>query len=407
MTSKLFATPKTDDNFANINTGENFMRDVFISGVGMTPFGEIWRMSLRDLFVEAALKTIADAGVDHIDSMYVGAMSPGLFIGQEHIASLLSDYLGMGGIPAVHVESACASGGIAVRQAYIEVASGISDIVLAGGVEKMNDGADVTYALATAADQEYEAFHGVTFPGLYAMIARAHMHQYDTTREQLAEVAVKNHAHGLNNPNAQFRMAITQETVMNSTMVADPLRLLDCSPVTDGAAAVIVCSEEIAKKSGKSMVKIRASAQATDSIALHSRKDLSALPAVEKAATEAYKQADVRPDDIDLAEVHDCFTIAELVVMEELGFCKRGKSGPAVLEGQTRLGGKIPVNTSGGLKSKGHPVGATGAAQIIEVVEQLRGTAGDRQVQNARLGLAQNMGGSGGSCVVHILEGLA
>jgi acetyl-CoA C-acetyltransferase len=383
------------------------MRDVYISGVGMTPFGEIWRMSLRDLFVEAALKTIADAGVDHIDSMYVGAMSPGLFIGQEHIASLLSDYLGMGGIPAVHVESACASGGIAVRQAYIEVASGISDIVLAGGVEKMNDGADVTYALATAADQEYEAFHGVTFPGLYAMIARAHMHQYDTTREQLAEVAVKNHAHGLNNPNAQFRMAITQETVMNSTMVADPLRLLDCSPVTDGAAAVIVCSEEIAKKSGKSMVKIRASAQATDSIALHSRKDLSALPAVEKAATEAYKQADVRPDDIDLAEVHDCFTIAELVVMEELGFCKRGKSGPAVLEGQTRLGGKIPVNTSGGLKSKGHPVGATGAAQIIEVVEQLRGTAGDRQVQNARLGLAQNMGGSGGSCVVHILEGLA
>jgi acetyl-CoA C-acetyltransferase len=265
----------------------------------------------------------------------------------------------------------------------------------------------VTYALATAADQEYEAFHGVTFPGLYAMIARAHMHQYGTTREQLAEVAVKNHAHGLNNPNAQFQMAITQETVMNSTMVADPLRLLDCSPVTDGAAAVIVCSEEIAKKSGKSMVKIRASAQATDSIALHSRKDLSALPAVEKAATEAYKQADVRPDDIDLAEVHDCFTIAELVVMEELGFCKRGKSGPAVLEGQTRLGGKIPVNTSGGLKSKGHPVGATGAAQIIEVVEQLRGNAGDRQVQNARLGLAQNMGGSGGSCVVHILEGLA
>ncbi len=383
------------------------MRDVFISGVGMTPFGEIWRMSLRDLFVEAALKTIADAGVDHIESMYVGAMSPGLFVGQEHIASLLADYLGMGGIPAVHVESACASGGIAVRQAYIEVASGISDIVLAGGVEKMNDGADVTYALATAADQEYEAFHGVTFPGLYAMIARAHMHQYGTTREQLAEVAVKNHAHGLNNPNAQFRMAITKETVINSTMVADPLRLLDCSPVTDGAAAVIVCSEEIAKKSGKSLVKIRASAQATDYIALHSRKDLSSLPAVEKAATEAYKQANVRPDDIDLAEVHDCFTIAELVVMEELGFCARGKSGPAVLEGQTRLGGKIPLNTSGGLKSKGHPVGATGTAQIIEVVEQIRGNAGDRQVHKAQLGLAQNMGGSGGSCVVHILEGLA
>ena len=185
------------------------MRDVFIIGVGMTPFGEIWDMSLRDLFVRASLNALADAAVDHIESMYIGAMSPGLFVGQEHIASLLSDYLGTGGIPAAHVESACSSGGLAVRQAFIEVASGTSDIVLAGGVEKMNDGADVTYALATAADQEYEAFHGVTFPGLYAMIARAHMHRYGTTREQLAEVAVKNHEHGLNNPNAQYRMAVS------------------------------------------------------------------------------------------------------------------------------------------------------------------------------------------------------
>ncbi|TFH00785.1 MAG: thiolase domain-containing protein, partial [Calditrichales bacterium] len=262
-------------------------------------------------------------------------------------------------------------------------------------------------ALATAADQEYEAFHGVTFPGLYAMIARAHMHQYGTTREQLAEVAVKNHDHGLENPNAQFRIKLSRETVMKSTMVADPLRLLDCSPVTDGAAAVIVCSEEIARKSGKPMIKIRASAHATDHIALHSRDDLASLPAVAHAAKKAYAQASLTPQKIDVIEVHDCFTIAELVVMEELGLYKRGKSGPAVLAGETRIGGKIPVNTSGGLKSKGHPVGATGVAQVIEIVEQLSGQAGKRQVKNARIGLTQNMGGSGGSCVIHILEGLS
>ena len=383
------------------------MRDVYIIGVGMTKFGELWDKSLRDLFVEASLQAIENAGVDHIQSMYVGAMSAGLFVGQEHIASLLTDYLGNEGIPATHVESACASGGIAVRQGYIEVASGVSDIVLAGGVEKMNDGADVTFALATASDQEYEAFHGVTFPGLYAMIARAHMEKYGTTREQLAEVAVKNHEHGLKNPNAQFQMAISRDTVMKSTMVADPLRLLDCSPVTDGAAAVIICSEDVAKKSGRPLVKVRASSQATDYLALHSRKDLASLPSVARAAKKAYKDAYTKPEDIDVFEVHDCFTIAELVVIEELGIVERGKSGTAVEAGITRLGGKIPVNTSGGLKSKGHPVGATGTAQIIEIVEQLRGDAGDRQVTDARLGLAQNMGGSGGSCVIHILEGIS
>lgn len=381
------------------------MNNVAIIGTGMTDFGELWKQSLRDLFTEAALLAIDDAGVDHIDSMYIGAMSPGLFIGQEHIASMLADYLGMAGIAATHVESACASGGIAVRQAFFEVASGASEIVLAGGIEKMNDGADATYALATAADQEYEAFHGVTFPGLYAMIANAHMDRYGTKREHLAQVAVKNHQHGLNNPKAQFRMNISIEQVLKSAPVADPLRLLDCSPVTDGAAAVIVTTEELAKKSKKPYTLIRATAQATDGIALHSRKDPATLPAVGKAAERAYKQAGIGPDQLDLAEVHDCFTIAELVIMEELGFVERGKSGPAVEAGMTTYGGKIPVNTSGGLKSKGHPVGATGVAQIIEVVEQLCGTAGERQVENARLGMAQNMGGSGGSCVIHILEG--
>ena len=380
------------------------MRDVAIAGVGMTRFGELWDQSLRDLFAEAALAAINEAGVDHIDSMYIGAMSAGLFNGQEHIASLLADYLGMPGIPATHVESACASGGLAVRQAFIEVASGMSDIVLAGGVEKMNDGADATYALATASDQDYEAFHGVTFPGLYAMMAHAHMHKYGTTREHLAEIAVKNHLHGSLNPKAQFRMKITVEQVLAATMVADPLGLLDCSPVTDGAAAVIVTTPEIAVKLKKPVVQIRTSAHATDVMALHSRKDPASLPAVARASEKAYKQAGISPDDLDLLEVHDCFTIAELIIMEELQIVKRGEAGPAIKDGLTSYDGKIPVNLSGGLKSKGHPVGASGVAQVIELVEQLRGNAGDRQIKNARLAMAQNMGGSGGSCVIHILE---
>jgi acetyl-CoA C-acetyltransferase len=380
------------------------MKDVAVLGVGMTPFGELWDKSLRQLFTDAALSAIADANVDHIDSLYVGAMSPGLFVGQEHIAALLADYLGMPGVAATHVESACASGGIAIRQAIFEVASGNSEIVLAGGVEKMNDGADATYALATAADQEYEAFHGVTFPGLYAMIARAHMHQYGTTREQLAEVAVKNHDHGLKNPNAQFRMKLSREQVIKATKVAEPLTLLDCSPLTDGAAAVIITSVDTAKKSGKPYVVVRATAQATDYMALHSRKNLATIPSVEKAAQAAYKQAGITPENLDVVEVHDCFTIAELVVMEELNLVERGQSGKAVLDGMTRFDGKIPINTSGGLKSKGHPVGATGVAQVIEIVEQLRGSAGERQIDNAHFGLAQNMGGSGASCVIHILE---
>ncbi len=383
------------------------MKDVAIVGIGMTPFGELWDMSFRNLFAEAALAAIGDAGVDHIDSMYVGSMSPGLFIHQEHIAAMLADYLGVAGIPSTRVESACASGGLAVRSAIFEVASGASDIVLAGGVEKMNDGADATFALATAADQEYEAFHGITFPGLYAFIANAHMAKYGTTREQLADVAVKNHGHGALNPKAQFPFTITREQVMNATMVADPLRLLDCSPVTDGAAAVIVTTLETAEKLGKPIVKVIASGAATDGIALHSRKDVTTIPSVALAAERAFSQADLTPEKIDVAEVHDCFTIAELVVTEELGFVDRGKSGEAVSAGETKLGGRIPINTSGGLKSKGHPVGASGVAQVIEIVDQLRGSAGDRQVEGARYGLTQNMGGSGASCVVHIMEGVS
>jgi acetyl-CoA C-acetyltransferase len=382
------------------------MRDVVVIGTGMTKFGELWGQSIKDIFVEAAHKAIEDSGVDHIDSLYVGCMSPGLFVGQEHLGAVVADYLGVNPVPATRVESACASGGASFRQAYLEVASGASDIVLAGGVEKMTDGADVTEALATAADQEYEVYHGITFPGLYAMIAKAHMHQYGTTREQLAAVAVKNHRNGAKNPNAQFRAEVTAEQVMKSTMVADPLRLLDCSPVSDGAAAVIVASLDVAKRLKKSYAKVIASAQASDTIALHSRESLTTLNAVVHAAQKAYKMASLKPTDLNVIEVHDCFTIAEIVVSEDLGLFEKGKGGEAVTEGLTSVeSGKIPINTSGGLKAKGHPVGATGVAQIIELYEQLTGRAGSRQVKDARRGMAQNMGGSGASCVIHILEG--
>jgi len=380
------------------------MREVAVIGTGMTKFGELWEQSFRDLFVEAALAAVADAGVDHIDSMLIGTMSGGLFVGQEHVGSLMADYLGMTPIPATRVESACASSGAAFRQAFIEVASGMSDIVLAGGVEKMNDGADVTYALSTAADQEYEVFHGITFPGLYAMIARAHMHRFGTTREQLARVAVKNHQNGARNPKAQFPMKVTIDQVLNSSLVADPLRLLDCSPVTDGAAAVILCPLEMARKFTPNPVKVIGTGQASDSIALHSRADLTVLNAVRRAGENAYKMAGIGPADIHLAEVHDCFTIAEICAIEALGFVEKGQGGKAYDSGLTALDGKIPVNTSGGLKSKGHPVGATGVAQIIEICDQLRGVCDERQVKNARIGLAQNMGGSGGSATVHILQ---
>jgi acetyl-CoA C-acetyltransferase len=382
------------------------MRDVAVIGVGMNKWGELWEKSLRDIYVEAALLAIEDAGVDRIDAMYIGCMSSGLFVGQEHLASLLPDYLGRNPVPAVRVESACSSGGLALRQGFIDVASGMSDIVLVGGVEKMTDvnGNEATYALGTAADQEYEGYHGLTFPGLYAMMAHAHMAKYGTTREQLAMVAVKNHDNGSKNPLAQFPFKITVEGVLCSVLVADPLRILDCSPITDGAAAVILCPADLAKRMKKPAVRIAGSGQATDTIALSSRKDLTWLESTRVAAQKALAMAGRKIDDIHLFEVHDCFTIAEIMVTEALGLVDRGRGGPAVEEGLTAVNGKYPVNPSGGLKAKGHPVGATGVAQAVEAVKQLRGEAGERQIKGAKRALTQNMGGTGGSSVVHVFE---
>ncbi|MEE9132066.1 MAG: thiolase domain-containing protein [Gemmatimonadota bacterium] len=382
------------------------MREVAIVSAGMTRFGELWQQSLRDMFVEAASGALQDAGADRVDSIYVGCMSGGQFVGQEHLGPLMADHLGMTGVAAIHVESACASGGIALRQAFMEVASGMSDLVLATGIEKMNDGADVTNVLATAADQELEVYYGVTFPGLYAMIARAHMQEYGTTEEDMAWVSVKNHRHGAKNDKAQFQREVTVEEVMSSSMVSEPLRLLHCSPVSDGAAAVLLCPLDMAKQYTDRPVKIVASGLATGSMALADRADPAFIDSVQVSGGRAYKMAGLGPRDIQVAEVHDCFSIAEICCIEALDFVDRGKGGPAAKEGFTALGGCIPVNTSGGLKSKGHPVGATGVAQAIEIFRQLRGEGGECQVENARIGLAQNMGGSGASSVVHIFEGV-
>ena len=291
-----------------------------------------------------------------------------------------------------------------MRMAFLEVASGVSDLVLAAGVEKMTDGVDVTNILATAADQETEVYHGITFPGLYAMLARAHMEAYGTTEEDLAWVSVKNHRHGVLNPKAQFRREVTVEQVLASAMVSEPLRLLHCSPISDGAAAVLLCPLHKAAKYTDRPVTILGSGFATSTMALADREDPAVLDSVNLAAKKAYEMAGVGPADIQVAEVHDCFAIAEIGCIEALGFVDKGQGGKAARSGLTALGGRIPVNTSGGLKSKGHPVGATGIAQAIEIVEQLEEKAGERQVGDAWIGLAQNMGGSGASSAVHIFK---
>ncbi|ODV49643.1 acetyl-CoA C-acetyltransferase [Methanohalophilus euhalobius] len=386
------------------------MRDVAIIGSYTTKFGEMWERSFRDIVVEAGVGALEDAGVggESIDSMFVGNMSGGQFVEQEHIGALIADYSGLAAglhVPSTRVEAACASGGLAFRQGIQSVASGYNDIVVAAGVEKMTDVSSVgaSSALAAAADREWEGMMGATFPGLYAMIARMHMQQYGTTSEQLAQVAVKNHKNGTNNPIAQYRNNITVDKVLNSIMVADPLHIFDCSPITDGAAALVLAPAEEAHKYTDTPIYVKGSGQASDTIALHDRRDITTLDASVYAAKRAYEMAGIGPDDIDVAEVHDCFTIAEICAIEDLGFVKKGQGGRFVEDGNTAIGGKIPVNTSGGLKACGHPVGATGIKQAAEIVNQLRGEAGKRQVEGAKIGLAHNVGGSGATALVHIL----
>jgi acetyl-CoA C-acetyltransferase len=358
---------------------------------------------------EAGKKALMDAKIHSsmIQAYYLGNFAATGFNNQNHVAPYTASAIGLPNVPCVRVEAACASSGAAMREAVIAVASGLYDYVLVGGVEKMNtvDTPRVTEYLSQAADWETEAKIGATFPSMFALMARRHMHEYGTTREHLSSVAVKNHANGAKNPDAQMQKEITLEKAVNSPiLVAEPLNLYDCSLVTDGAAAVVVCASELAAQHTAVPVDVIGHGQASDLFCMYQKKDITRFDATIAAGRRAYDMAGVKPEDIDVVEVHDCFTIAEIIAIEDLGFCAKGQGGPFSFEGMTAIGGKIPVNTSGGLKSKGHPVGATGAAQIAEIALQLRGESGARQVADAEIGMTHNLGGSGASCVVHILK---
>jgi len=387
------------------------MREVAVIGIGETKFGELWDKSFREIGIEAGLLAIQDAGIkgNEIDALYIGNMSAGKFIDQEHIAPLVADYVGLAGqnLPATRIEAAGASGGLALSSAYMAVASEVHDIVVVGGAEKMTDVSEV-YAqeiLASTADQEWESVFGATFAGLHAMIARRHMHEYGTTKEQLAQVAVKNHKNGALNPNAQYRKELSLEIVISAPMVAEPLGLFDCAPLSDGAAALVLCPLDRAKSYTDKPVRIASCGQAGDYMALHDRRDICVMDATVVAGKKAFKYAGIGPKDINLAEVNDNYTISEILAIEDLGFFKKGEGGKATEEERTALNSEISVNPSGGLKARGQPVGATGVAQAVEVVRQLRGEAGKRQVKEARYGLAHNVGGTGSTVIVHIFEG--
>ncbi len=383
-------------------------RKVVIIGTGLTEFGERWEESFKDLIAEAGVKAVKESEIkgDEIDALYTGCMASGRLIGQEHIGALVADQVGLNPIPSTRVESACASGGTALRTGYLSVASGEHDLVVVGGGEKMIDVSTgrANFALGGAGDQETEIFNGGTFAGIYALMARKHMEKYGTTEKQLAQVAVKNHENGAKNPYAQFQREISIDSVMKSPKVATPLKLYDCSPLTDGAAAVTLTTKEKAEEEGREYIEITASSQASDTLDLANRESITKLKATERASEKAYKETDLKPSDVDFAEVHDCFTIAEIMAMEDLGFYKKGKAAEAVEKGETKRDGKIPINPSGGLKAKGHPVGATGVAQAVEAYKQLTGKAGERQVKDPEIGLTHNVGGSGASAVVHLLK---
>lgn len=384
------------------------LRKVGIVGIGMTKFGKHLEKGSRELFYESAFKAIEDASIypKDIEALYFGNAVGSVLEHQAHMGPLMAEGLGLRYIPAIRFETACASSGVALRDAYIAIASGFYDIVLVGGAEKMvteKGTLEVTDALTLGADNLFEYNAGLTFPGLYATIARAHMKKYGTTEEQLAIVSVKNHKNAMDNPNAHFHKEITIEDALKARPIAEPLKLFDCCPISDGAAAVIIVSEKYFSKF-ETPIEIIGSGQGSDSISLQGRKDITRIVSAEIAAKEAYKMAGIEPKDIDLAEVHDCFTIAEIIATEGLGFFKIGEGGKAVEEGETQKDGRIPINVSGGLKAKGHPVGATGIGQIVELVEQLRGEAGKRQMDGAEIGLAHNVGGSGATATVHILR---
>ncbi len=376
-------------------------------GIGKTAFGAFPDRDLRSLGIEAIRHALTDADVTPavVEAFYLGNFAGPSFVGQNHLAPYIGLAAGFGGVPCTRIEDACASSGSAFFHAWLAVSAGIYDVAVAAGVEKMTSQSTprVTEILAEAGDMSGEGRAGGTFPALFAMIARRHMHQYGTTREQLAAVAVKNHANGAKNPLAHMRKVITLEQALGGKPVADPLTVYDCSLISDGAAAVVLVPAYQAHRYTSRFAKILSVAQSSDHVALDTKRDITTFDSVQLAGQKAYEMAGVTPEEIDFAELHDCFTIAEVIASEDLGFAARGEGGPLAAAGETAIRGRIPINTSGGLKSKGHPVGATGVGQICDVVMQLRGDAGERQVERHRIGLAQNLGGSGATCVVSIL----
>ena len=386
------------------------MRDVAIIGVGDTKFGELWDASFRQLGIQAGLEALQDAGVGSrsIDALYVGNMSGGKLVDQEHLGALLADYTGLSRdhIPGIRVEAAEASGALALHQAWYSVASGVNDIVVAGGAEKMTDVSDEDAVQVRCAgiDQEWEGEVGATDIALHAIMARRHMKEYGTTREQMAAVAVKNHANGAKNPKAHYRNTITADAVLKATPVAEPLGVLDCAPVSDGAAAVVLCPADKARRFTEQPVRIAGIGHACDTLALHNRRDICTMDAVVRACKKAYHMARLTPKDIDVVETHDATSFTEIMTIEDLLLVEKGKAGQLAAEGATSIDGKVPVNPSGGLKARGMPLGAVGVAQVVELVRQLRGAAEGRQVPNAEQGLALNIGGTGGTACVTILD---
>lgn len=378
------------------------MREVAILGVGQTPVREHWEMSLRALAVEAGRAALADAGVDKVDAIYVSNMNSDRLVGQRHLGPLVADYLGQRGVEAVKLEAACGSAGSAMRQGMMAVASGELERVLIIGAEKLTETPhqETTAALATAADADFEVEQGITFVGLNALIMRRYMHQYGYTHKDFAPFAIAAHANAARNPNALYRYAIDEREYERGRDVADPIRLYDASPIGDGAAALLL----VAADKAPSAVRVIGSASATDTVSVHDREDILWLNAAELSARRAYDQAKVGPADIDLFELHDAFSIMAALSLEACGFAERGRGVRVGLDGDITLGGRIPISTMGGLKARGHPVGATGLYQLVEATLQLRGQAGATQVPGARIAMTQNIGGSGATITTHILK---
>ncbi len=380
---------------------------ISVLGVGCTKFAELWDKGLHDLIAQAQFMALDDAGIApaQIESIFVGNMLAQQFNGQAHLGAIASQQLRIN-VPSVRVENACASGSSALVCGVQTILSGVANVVMVIGVEKMSDVAisQATSALMGAGDYQQEHFAGATFPGLFAMVTRLYMQKYGMTSKELAAVSIKNHNNAALNPLAQFNKKITINDYLNSPIVADPLRVLDCAPISDGAAAIIISSYDFAKKYGKTGINIIASTQASDTLDIASREDLTSFKATKIAGKKAFEISAISQRDIDVAEVHDAFSMAEIIALEDLGFFEPGTAGFETAHGKTQISGEIPVNTSGGLKAKGHPVGASGISQVVEIVNQLLGRCEQRQISNVKFGLTHNIGGIGTTAVVHIFE---